>query len=112
MGVLNVWRDARHPRSHPERLANTFLAAIHNRDLNKAAYLVTYDDRYAFLSDSPSWILLDYDLIEAREDAIRYRHTSEVDGRRVSGESFLPVVRNGDRYWIGHIVLPDKTSSP
>jgi hypothetical protein len=107
MGTLNVLLEAKRPRSRPDRLARAFLAAVHDGRMNKAAYLVDYDDRYAFVTDSPSWVLLDYKILEAKQDLIRYQHTSEVGGRRIVGESMLPVVNVGDRYWVGHLSLPD-----
>jgi len=106
MGTLNSLLQARQPRSNPHRLANAFLTAVSDRDLNKAAYLVAYENRYAFVTDSPSWVLLEYDVLDVREDTIRYRHSSEIEGRRLALESILPVVRSGGQYWIGPDSVP------
>ena len=109
MGTLNTVRHARRPGGSPDRLGRAFLAAVRERDLNKAAWLVAYDQRYAFMTDAPSWVLRDFEIIEASEDTIRFRHVSEADGKPAAGESVLPIIQNpaaDSGYWIGHVSVP------
>jgi hypothetical protein len=109
MGTLNTVRHARRPGRSPDRLGRAFLAAVHERDLNKAAWLVAYDQRYDFMSDAPLWVLRDYEIIEVSEDTIRFRHVSDVNGKPTAGESALPIIQNPaaySGYWIGHVSVP------
>jgi hypothetical protein len=106
MGSLNSYWQSHQPRNSPDQLARAFLAAVHDRNLNQAAYLVAYDERYEFLGVVRSWVLVDYEVLEVTNDTIRYRYTKEVAGRRTSGESELPVVHNYGGYWIGRVMPP------
>jgi len=75
------------PDRTPERLAENYLAAVRARDFNRACYLVGTDHRYAFLSWAPSWHLMSYEILSVSDSAIRFRHTSQVHGQTVAGET-------------------------